>query len=301
MNCMSPPRGAGLQGNGAAERDGVAPPAGAARTSVVRALGLENARLIALCGAGGKTGLMSALVREWSADDGERVLATTTTKLGMDELSGPWTPVRAGTVTELVSRSAAQAGALLAYSRRDEDCSRLLGFSPETVDALAACGRFTRVVVEADGSRRRPLKVPRETEPVFPAAADAVVAVAGLSGLGAPLGDDVVFGADRWARLTGVAPGAPVSAESLARIIVHCDGLMRGAPDRAWRAIFLNQADRPDRAALAETVLEHVARLGGGVPDRAVIGQLRPVPLIHGIRRFAASAPRYRGGEPYTP
>ena len=53
------------------------------------ALGLERARLVSLCGAGGKTTLMFALAREW-VGAGERVLITTTTKIARDEAAGPW-------------------------------------------------------------------------------------------------------------------------------------------------------------------------------------------------------------------
>ena len=54
-------------------------------------------------------------------------------------------------------------------------------------------GRFARVGAEAEGSAQRPVKAPAAHEPVFPASADAVVMVAGASGLGRPLDDDVVF------------------------------------------------------------------------------------------------------------
>ena len=50
-------------------------------TSLIDALELVSARLISLVGAGGKTNLMFGLAREFAAA-GERVLVTTTTKIG---------------------------------------------------------------------------------------------------------------------------------------------------------------------------------------------------------------------------
>jgi probable selenium-dependent hydroxylase accessory protein YqeC len=263
--------------------------------SLVQALDLEDARLIALCGAGGKSSLLMALVREWSAAGGEHILATTTTKLGADELYGPWTSFSAADADGILSMTTASEGAWLAYSRHDICRSRLFGFAPEVIDAVAARGNFTRIIVEADGARRLPLKAPSEIEPVCPASTDTLIAVAGLGGLGAVLGEDTVFRPERWTALTGLPALTRVTAESLARIIVHPEGLMRGAPPHVRRVVLLNQADSPARADLADAVLDHIKALDGQIPDRVVVGQLRPVPQIHAVRSFGARSRRHLG------
>ena len=78
---------------------------GLSRAHLTRALGLGEARLIAICGAGGKTSLMAALVRELSAR-GERVLATTTTKMAIEEAEGPWRACEASGADDLLAHSA---------------------------------------------------------------------------------------------------------------------------------------------------------------------------------------------------
>ena len=47
---------------------------------LIEQLSLQDARLVALCGAGGKTSLLYALGREW-ADRGEKVVLTTSTHI----------------------------------------------------------------------------------------------------------------------------------------------------------------------------------------------------------------------------
>ena len=47
------------------------------------------------------------------------------------------------------------------------------------------CAMADLVLVEADGSRRLPLKVPRPGEPVLPENADMILCIAGLSSAGA--------------------------------------------------------------------------------------------------------------------
>lgn len=263
---------------------------------LIRALGLEQARLISLCGAGGKTTLMFCLAREFVAA-GERVLVTTTTKIARDEAEGRL--AFAATSTEQVLSKACQllpeggaepAGAVIAYSEVSADVRKLIGFAPELVDELAQAGRFDRILVEADGSARKPLKAPAAHEPVIPSATQAVIIVAGLSGLGLPLSEDTLFRAIIWSRLSGLALGAPVSAESLARCVIHPDGLARGRPAKAQTILFLNQADTPERRAGAERIAELLALAPANPVERVVIGSLLPKSNIARIIKFQEQA-----------
>ena len=265
-------------------------------TTLIGALGLETSRVISLCGSGGKTGLMAALVREFAARRGERILATTTTKMGTDEVDGPWHACCAADAPGLLAAAEKQTSPILAYRTVDPQRGRLLGLPAETIDALAKTDRFTRILVEADGSRRRPLKAPCAHEPVFPASTDVVVIVAGLSGLGLPLSDEIVFRPDRWAALTGCQLSERVTADALARVITHPYGLARGAPSQARRVLFLNQADTPARMAEADVVLHALSTFGGQRPERSVIGQLQPEARVWTPGALARE--RQNSGEP---
>jgi len=263
---------------------------------LIRALGLEQARLISLCGAGGKTTLMFSLAREFVAA-GERVLVTTTTKIARDEAQG-WQSF-AATSAELVLENARRllpesgrerAGAVISYSAVSGDGCRLVGFAPELVDTLMQARCFDRILVEADGSARKPLKAPAAHEPVIPSATHALIIVAGINGLGLPLCEDSLFRADIWSRLSGLALGAPISAESLARSLIHPDGLARGRPADTRTKLFLNQVDTPERRAEAKQVAGFLATAPANPVERVVIGCLLPQPHIAEIVSFQGSA-----------
>jgi len=236
---------------------------------LVRALGLDSARLVALSGAGGKTTLMFALARAWVAA-GERVLVTTTTRIAAEEAEGPW-PVATADWAD------APGPAVIAVSGPAEDGRKLVGLPPDVVDGLR--GAFDRVLVEADGAARRPLKAPADHEPVIPSATDSLIIVAGLDGLGRPLDDDTVFRPRLWAARTGLDMGAPVTEESLARMVIDENGLARGCPPKADRTLFLNRADHPARLVAARMVAEIVAAAANR-PAHVVAGWLLPTPAI---------------------
>jgi len=257
---------------------------------LIEALELERSRLISLCGAGGKTTLMFSLAREFIAA-GEQVLVTTTTKIARDEAED-WVSIEVGTVGDLLERAGAllqpakRPGALIAYSGIGGDGYRLVGYAPEFVDELANARRFDRIVVEADGSARKPLKAPAEHEPVIAGATDALIIVAGMNGVGLPLDDANLFRAEIWSKLSGLSLGSAISPESLARCVSHPDGLARGCPADARRLLFLNQADTPARQAAAKRVADCLAASAAKPVERVVIGQLLPHPQITEVVSF---------------
>jgi len=246
--------------------------------TLVEALGLADARLIALVGAGGKTSLMFALAREF-VDFGESALLTTTTRLAADEVTGSWPEFVATDPKDVVDAAPRSAGAIIAHAGIDAAAGKAIGLDPEAIDRIAASGAFDRILVEADGAARRPLKVPAAHEPVIPQTADTVVAVAGLSAVGRPCGE-AVFRIEMWSRLTGLAEGNSVTAESISHAANHPDGLTKGAPATARRVLLLNQADAPDRVAVGRDIACRVADGEGQAVARVVISRLRPAPEI---------------------
>lgn len=246
---------------------------------LTRALGLEGARLVSLCGGGGKSGLMFALAGEWAAA-GERVLVTTTTHIAAAEAEGHSAVSAASAKGVLVQARRLDARLVVATAGPGLDPGKRKGLLPGEVDALARDGWFTRVLVEADGSKHRPLKAPASHEPVFPGTTEVVVMVAGLGGIGCLLDEHTVFRHEIWSRLTGLPAGALVTPESLAQVVVDEQGLAKGSPAGARRVLFLNQADDTARAAAGRAVRDFVSSLPGRRPDRTVIGRLLPVPEV---------------------
>jgi len=89
------------------------------------------------------------------------------------------------------------------------------------------------------------LKAPGADEPVIPAFVDAVVVVAGLTGLGKKLEDEVVFRSEVFGRLGDLELDDVITPSALARVLAHPEGGLKNIPAGARRLVILNQADTP--------------------------------------------------------
>jgi probable selenium-dependent hydroxylase accessory protein YqeC len=242
-------------------------------------LACRRALVVAFTGAGGKTSAMFVLVRELVDF---RLVATTTTRL-RDPRSEAGRPIDRVIVDQRLSRPADEggpvrnfapsrgAGALVLASAAEPGGQKLIGIHSSRVEALRAHSDF--VLVEADGSRGLPVKAPAAWEPVVPDCADLVVGVVGLDCLGRPLGPEIAHRPEILGPLVGCAPGEPLGLEHLVRLARAPEGLFKGAPPSAFRAIVLNKADAapPGEAlALVEALVE-----GGAGAKVAIACSLR--------------------------
>ena len=73
------------------------------------------------------------------------------------------------------------------------------------------------LLIEADGSRQKALKTPNDHEPVIPEFTDAVVVVAGLSGLGKSLNDEYVHRSQLFSTLSGLPFNELITSNALVR------------------------------------------------------------------------------------
>jgi molybdenum cofactor cytidylyltransferase len=151
--------------------------------SLAAALGIGDApELVALVGGGGKTSLLFALAAELPG----RVVITTTTRIFDAQMSRAPAVVYANDLSPLGEALAAH-GHCLVVGRVEGD--KALGVPPDLPAQLLARPDVDAVLVEADGSRMRPIKAPADHEPVIPSGTTLLVPVAGIEALEGPLGE----------------------------------------------------------------------------------------------------------------
>jgi len=107
------------------------------------------------------------------------------------------------------------------------------------------------LLIEADGSRQKPLKAWAEHEPPIPAFVDQVVEVTGLLGLGKPLGAENVHRPELFSSLSGLNMGESITPEDLVRVLTHPQGGKKNIPPGARHVAMLNQADTIELQSIA--------------------------------------------------
>lgn len=205
------------------------------------ALGLAPREVVSFVGGGGKTTAVFAL----AAHRPGRRVATTTTKMGVDRTGG--LPVLLDPSDAAIVDHLGHDGAAIVWS--GSDGQRAFGVEPDVVDRWAKL--FDTVAVEADGSRRRPFKAPREYEPVVPVSTTTLVGCVGIAAVGAPI-EVGCHRPDRVAALVGAAESDLLTPARLVRVLLDEDGSQKGRPPGARFAVLVNRVTRADDAVIDE-------------------------------------------------
>lgn len=265
--------------------------------SLPDALGIAGApELVAFVGGGGKTSLMFALA---AALPGRTVVTTTTRIFAAQMRLAP--AVCAEDDLSRLGEHLARRDRCLVVGRVDGD--KALGVDPALPARLLTRPDVDYVLVEADGSRMRPVKAPADHEPVIPPETTLLVPLAGIDALERPL-EVVAHRPERVRALLAEAEDDAGSAAAgrespttsgdsfgddrltaagLARLLTHPQGGLKGAPAGARVVPFINKVETAAQleaaGRAAQLTLNH-PRI-----ERAVLGAVRAAEPVVEVRR----------------
>lgn len=200
---------------------------------------------VAFAGAGGKTSALFQLARDLPPP----VITSASTHLHVDQVRLADSHWQITTPAQLPALESNLTGVTLFTGPLEKD--RAAGLNSATMARLGeeCASRNLPLLIEADGSRQRPLKAPGDREPVIPMFSNQVVVVAGLAGLGKPLTGQFVHRPEIFSSLSGLEPGESITLDAMARLLAHPAGGQKNIPLSARRILLLNQADSPDLQA----------------------------------------------------
>lgn len=237
-------------------------------------LGLADSQIITFIGGGGKTSLMNTLGKEF-ASHGYPTLLTTTTHImkpdflsdesyieneDLGQLANIFTNLKKNTlplaalgIPEKVVNSNIKW-----RSPSSDFCEKIAEFSKKF--STKNPYKFLKILCEGDGSKRLPIKLPKDGEPVFFPKTDTVIGVIGLSCLGKPI-KETLFRYELLPNLTSLdnyfikslQSADIVTTEFLYRLCLSEKGLRKNITSQKFCIIF-NQADILDEKALAEVI-----------------------------------------------
>jgi len=245
------------------------------------ALGLREREVISLVGAGGKTTLMYCLAKELFLSR-KRVVTTTTTKIlepKLEETNFLLVDSDERRIKDFVWRHLDQYRHLT-VARARLGLGKLEGVSAGLVNDLWSLDKIDTIIVEADGAAGRPVKAPREWEPVIPTTSTLVVAILGVDGVGKKLNEESAFQPEGISRITGIAIGEKLSDEGMALLMTHAEGIFKGTPSSSRVVAFLNKVDIPDGVRKAKGIAGKIFEKEHSQIERVVLGQLKNEPPV---------------------
>ncbi|MGA2465198.1 MAG: selenium cofactor biosynthesis protein YqeC [Thermodesulfobacteriota bacterium] len=239
-------------------------------------LGLKAREMISLAGAGGKTTLMFRLAKELFLK-GKRVVTTTTTKI-LEPASGE-------TVSLFINLDEEELKQFvhkhldeykhITIARERLESGKLKGVSSDLVNDFWSSNEIDYIIIEADGAAGRPVKAPREGEPVIPSSTTLVVAILGVDGVEREVNEENVFQVERVSKLTGIPIGEKMTDEAMAILMTHPEGIFKGTPSSSRVIAFLNKVDIPNGVVKGKGIAQKIIERKHPQIERVVLGQLK--------------------------
>lgn len=247
-----------------------------------KALGLQQREMIAAVGGGGKTSILFTLAGELLRLK-KSVVVTTTTKIYMPR--GDRISVLLGDKEGLIKGiKTAPRQDILVLGKNILTDNKIEGLQKEVLDEIFEEGLADYILVEADGAKQKPVKVPDSYEPVIPGKTTLVIGVVGIDAMGKPLLVEYFHRADIACSQLGYPYGKVMDEEVFASVIKWDKGLFKGVPPGARKVLVINKVDGIEQRHKARRVFDKVMSRwgeGGTTPDKVVFtSMLNKDPVI---------------------
>ena len=188
--------------------------------SILKALDIDADRypVLSVVGGGGKTSLIFRMMEELTAA-GKKVIITTTTHMAYD----PERPFAEDGDMISIKQNLEECGYTIAASL-DREKRKIGALSEEKLKEIKVLADV--MLIEADGAKRYPLKVPAGWEPVIWEQTDLVIAVAGIDAVGRPI-REVCHRPENVADFLGKETEKKLTEEDIVRIVLSTEALRK--------------------------------------------------------------------------
>jgi probable selenium-dependent hydroxylase accessory protein YqeC len=228
---------------------------------------LKKKDIISIVGAGGKTTMMFKLAEELRR--GNKILVTTTTKIYM--------PLKDKhdficTDSEMLHKyiGMRENGIYVLGSGVNQE-DKVLGLNEKQLDELAP--HFDYILIEADGSKEKQLKGWSEFEPVVYSKTTKTIGIIDIQSIGIVVSEDKVHRSKMFCEITGAQPGDTVKLEHLVKLIMHPQGLFKGA--QGEKLLYINKVEEPDQLVLAKLLACEINLRNEKIVNKVIAGSLK--------------------------
>jgi probable selenium-dependent hydroxylase accessory protein YqeC len=205
-------------------------------------ISLDKKELISFVGGGGKTTTLFKLSKELK-QKGKRVLVTTTTAIYFPHKED-YDKIIIGDSDKVIEKLRnIKNGTITIVGAKISKENKLKGIKKEIIDDIYNKDMFDYILVEADGSKRKPIKAPAEHEPVIPINNYKTIGVIGLDALGTEIKEENVHRPEIFCSITGSKINDIINEEKILKLVLDKEGLFKGSAKYSKRYVLLNKMD----------------------------------------------------------
>lgn len=220
------------------------------KMKLIEALHIEmkEKMVISVVGAGGKTTCIHTLKDEF-VRKGKKVVITTTTHMYL-----PHSHYVLDEDINAIKKALAKEHFVIVGTRANEE--KMKGVSQKFFEALLEVSDV--VLVEADGSRRLPVKMPAAFEPALAMGTQMVIVVTGIESIGRPV-KEVCHRFEIAQQILGVEASHLLDAKDIATLIYK--GYLENRNAMQKYAVFINKVTGEKEQQKAEEILSYLKEM----------------------------------------
>lgn len=230
-------------------------------------LNFKKGLVLSIVGAGGKTSLMFTLAEELRTSN--KVLVTTTTKIYSPERSA-YDFICIGEENCSIYDDYNENG-IYVYGNFIDGTDKLSALNKDFLDKKFK--HFDYSIIEADGSKRKPIKGWREDEPVICKNTTKTIGILDITCIGKIVNDVNVHRVDHFINISSGKLGEEISIPMIGSLIAHPLGLFKDSVGE--KILFINKVENQHTTLLAHELIKHLHSNSNSFIDKIIIGSLK--------------------------
>lgn len=243
--------------------------------NLIDAFNIKIKDIITIVGAGGKTSLMfsaSSLLRK-----DYKVLVTTTTHIYVPHENDYDEMIMLSDLKENKLKSIIEnknSGVYVIGSHivnnSSEDKPKIKGLSFEMLDKITPY--FDIIIIEGDGSKKKPLKGWKDSEPVVYNKTTKIIGVLDISSLGLSINEENIHRIDEFLSIINDDKSKTVQIEHLKNIVLNKKGLFKLS--KGEKILFINKCENIDNNRNATLLIDKIKSEDSSYIDKFIYGSI---------------------------
>lgn len=230
-------------------------------------LNINKGSVVSIVGAGGKTTFMFSLAEELRQEN--KVLVTTTTKIYVPEKKQY--DYIAKSKDKFNYYNKLNNKGIYVYGEGVNDQGKLIGLDCELLDKQMPY--FDYVLIEADGSKKKPIKGWKDNEPVISSKTNKTIGVLSIENIGREINEENVHRLEQFMDITNSSKGDIINIKHITALIFNPKGLFKGASGD--KVLFINKVETEEDIVLTKELVNNISESNNGYIDIIIFGRLR--------------------------